>query len=221
MSRTVINIITGIILFMLIMSGTYITADSNTPSIEYLETKRDLRLSGTIKGYGGELINKATILIPELSRVAESDEQGFFELLGIPPGKYRLEISAKGYMEYRSDVFELKESSRTFIITLMKVLSEEIVVTATRTPKLYMEVPVKTQVISARQIDQKQATQLAEAIALTTGVRVENNCQNCNFTQVRINGMEGKYSQILIDNSPLFSSMIGVYGLEQIPSEMI
>ncbi|MCG2814919.1 MAG: TonB-dependent receptor [Candidatus Aminicenantes bacterium] len=206
---------------MLIMSGTYITADSNTPSIEYLETKRDLRLSGTIKGYGGELINKATILIPELSRVAESDEQGFFELLGIPPGKYRLEISAKGYMDYRSDVFELKESSRTFIITLMKVLSEEIVVTATRTPKLYMEVPVKTQVISARQIDQKQATQLAEAIALTTGVRVENNCQNCNFTQVRINGMEGKYSQILIDNSPLFSSMIGVYGLEQIPSEMI
>ncbi|MBU4330960.1 MAG: TonB-dependent receptor, partial [Acidobacteria bacterium] len=184
MSRTVINIITGIILFMLFMSGTSLTAGSNIPSIEYLETKRDLRLSGTIKGYGGELINKATILIPELSRTAESDEQGSFELLGIPPGKYRLEIFAKGYMDYRSDIFELKESSRTFKITLMKIIHEEIVVTATRTPKLYTEVPVKTQVISARQIDQKQATQLAEAIALTTGVRVENNCQNCNFTQV-------------------------------------
>ncbi len=181
----------------------------------------DLKLSGIIKGYDGEHINKAMILIPELSKTSESDEKGFFELLGIPPGKYHLEVFAKGYMDYRSEIFELKKSGRSFTITLIKKLSEEIVVTATRTPKLYMEVPVKTQVISARQIDQKQATQLAEAIALTTGVRVENNCQNCNFTQVRINGMEGKYSQILIDNSPIFSSMIGVYGLEQIPAEML
>jgi len=56
---------------------------------------------------------------------------------------------------------------------------------------------------------------------LTTGVRVENNCQNCNFTQVRINGMEGKYSQVLIDSSPVMSAMTGVYGLEQIPADML
>jgi outer membrane receptor for ferrienterochelin and colicins len=191
----------------------------NSP--EETEKMTDLKLSGLIKGYEGELIKGATILMPELSKVAESDERGLFELLGVPPGKYHLEVIADGYMDYRSDIFELKGRSRTFTITLVKKLSEEIVVTATRTPKLYMEVPVKTQVISSRQIEQKQATDLAEAVALTTGVRVESNCQNCNFTQVRINGMEGKYSQILIDNSPIFSSMIGVYGLEQIPAEML
>jgi outer membrane receptor for ferrienterochelin and colicins len=99
--------------------------------------------------------------------------------------------------------------------------AEEIVVTATRTPRLYAEVPVKTQIIGAREIEIRQATQLAESLAYTTGLRVETNCLNCNFTQVRINGMEGKYTQILIDNSPVFGSMVGVYGLEQIPAEMI
>jgi hypothetical protein len=54
-----------------------------------------------------------------------------------------------------------------------------------------------------------------------SGIRVETECQNCNFTQVRILGMDGRYSQILIDGDPIVSSLASVYGLEQIPEEMI
>ncbi len=180
-----------------------------------------LKLSGIVKSYEGDPIRGAVILIPEIGKSSESDGTGAFEFLAIPPGKYHLEVFADGYMDFISDVFGLEGSNKTFKITLLKKLSEEIVVTATRTKKLYAEVPVRTEVITARDIEQMQASQLAESLALTTGVRVESNCQNCNFTQVRINGMEGKYSQILIDNSPIFSSMIGVYGLEQIPAEML
>ncbi|MEZ3577131.1 MAG: TonB-dependent receptor [Muribaculaceae bacterium] len=53
------------------------------------------------------------------------------------------------------------------------------------------------------------------------GVRVENDCQNCGFTQVRINGLDGHYSQILMNSRPVFSALTGVYGLEQIPANMI
>ena len=53
------------------------------------------------------------------------------------------------------------------------------------------------------------------------GVRVENVCQNCGFTQVRINGLDGHYSQILMNSRPVFSALTGVYGLEQIPANMI
>lgn len=52
-------------------------------------------------------------------------------------------------------------------------------------------------------------------------MRVETNCQNCGFTQVRMNGLEGAYSQILIDSRPIFSALTGVYGLDQIPANMI
>jgi len=193
----------------------------NAPSEVQPEKVKFLKLIGVVKSYEGYPIKGAVILMPEISQSTESDEAGLFEFLAVPPGKYHLEVYADGYMDFISDVFNLQESNETFNITLMKKISEEIVVTATRTPKLYAEVPVKTEVIDAREIEQMEASQLAESLALTTGVRVECNCQNCNFTQVRINGMEGKYSQILIDNSPIFSSMIGVYGLEQIPAEML
>lgn len=62
---------------------------------------------------------------------------------------------------------------------------------------------------------------IADGLNFQPGLRVENNCNNCGFTQVRINGLEGPYSQILIDSRPIFSALSGVYGLEQIPVNMI
>lgn len=62
---------------------------------------------------------------------------------------------------------------------------------------------------------------LADGLVFQPGVRVENDCQSCGFSQARINGLEGHYSQILIDSRPIFSSLAGVYGLEQIPATMI
>jgi outer membrane receptor for ferrienterochelin and colicins len=50
---------------------------------------------------------------------------------------------------------------------------------------------------------------------------MESSCQNCGFQQVRINGLDGPYTQILIDSRPIFSALSGVYGIEQIPVNMI
>ena len=65
------------------------------------------------------------------------------------------------------------------------------------------------------------AVNLAQGLNFQPGVRVETNCQNCGFQQVRINGLDGPYTQILIDSRPIFSALSGVYGLEQIPANMI
>ena len=99
--------------------------------------------------------------------------------------------------------------------------SEDTVVTGTRTAKRLSSTPVKTEVIGRTELEQKNAFNLADALESETGVRVENNCQNCGFNQVRLNGLEGRYTQILIDGRPVVSSMAGVYLLEQIPEEMI
>ena len=70
-------------------------------------------------------------------------------------------------------------------------------------------------------VEQVGARTLADAVEYTTGVRVENNCQNCNFSQVRLLGLEGPYTQILMDGQPTLSSLAQVYGLEQIPARLI
>lgn len=178
-------------------------------------------VEGTVKDMQEEPVSGAVVLVPELGISVKTDKSGRFRIVGIEPGNYHIEVYAEGHIDYVSDAFHLGEDQRGFHIVLSKKISEEVVVTATRTPRIYAEVPVKTEVITQTEIKNKHAQNLAESLSMTTGIRVENKCQNCNFTQVRINGMEGKYSQVLINNSPIFSSMIGVYGLEQIPSEML
>ncbi len=97
----------------------------------------------------------------------------------------------------------------------------DVVVTATRRERLIEEVPVRTEVISATDIERTQARTLADAVEFTTGIRVENNCQNCGFSQIRMLGLDGGYVQILQDGRPLMSSLAMVYGIEQIPTSMV
>ena len=75
--------------------------------------------------------------------------------------------------------------------------------------------------INNKIFDLVSACSLADGLSFQPGVRVENDCQNCGFTQVRINGLDGHYSQILMNSRPVFSALTGVYGLEQIPANMI
>lgn len=96
-----------------------------------------------------------------------------------------------------------------------------IVVTGTLDARDRDEAPVRTQVIDRQQLEQRQARNLADAVDYTTGVRVETNCQNCGFTQLRVNGLGGAYTQVLIDGLPSFSALAGVYGLEQLPTELM
>lgn len=98
---------------------------------------------------------------------------------------------------------------------------EQVVVTGTRTERLLSEVPVRTEVLDRELLTAAAARSLADAIEFTPGVRVLNSCQNCNFTTLSMLGLEGMYSQVLFDSRPMFNSLSMVYGLEQIPAEMM
>ena len=98
---------------------------------------------------------------------------------------------------------------------------DDIVVTATKTPKRKTNSPIIINVINSKVIRNVQACNLSESLSFQTGLRVETDCQTCNYTQLRINGMSGGFSQILINGRPTFSPLMGLYALEQFPSNMI
>ena len=97
----------------------------------------------------------------------------------------------------------------------------EVVLTGTRTETRRTESPVLVSVTGGQTLSRLQACNLYEGLRFQTGLRVETNCQTCNYSQLRINGLPGGYSQILINGRPLFGSLTGMYGLEQLPSSMI
>ena len=98
---------------------------------------------------------------------------------------------------------------------------QDIVVTGTKTPKKKINSPIMINIINSETISNVQACNLSETLSFQTGLRIETDCQTCNYTQLRINGMSGGFSQILINGRPTFSPLMGLYALEQFPSNMI
>src|SRR5690606_22352916 len=97
----------------------------------------------------------------------------------------------------------------------------EVVVSATRYGLDRREAPVVVNILGPKLFNATQSVAMSETLAYQPGVRVENNCQNCGYSQVRLNGLEGAYSQILINSRSVFSALNSVYGLDQIPTSMI
>ena len=96
-----------------------------------------------------------------------------------------------------------------------------VVVSANRSETTRRMAPTLVNVMDVKVFENTNSSTLSQGLNFQPGVRVENNCQNCGFQQVRINGLDGPYTQILIDSRPIFSALAGVYGLEQIPANMI
>jgi len=111
---------------------------------------------------------------------------------------------------------EINFSQKDSIINL-----QDIVVTGTKTPKKKINSPIMINIINSETISNVQACNLSETLSFQTGLRIETDCQTCNYTQLRINGMSGGFSQILINGRPTFSPLMGLYALEQFPSNMI
>lgn len=108
------------------------------------------------------------------------------------------------------------------IDSLMDVfMLDQVVVTSSKSEVKRRESPSLVNVMTGKLLTTVGACSLADGLDFQPGVRVENDCQNCGFTQVRINGLDGHYSQILMNSRPVFSALTGVYGLEQIPANMI
>ncbi|MEW6618892.1 MAG: TonB-dependent receptor [bacterium] len=98
---------------------------------------------------------------------------------------------------------------------------EKVVVTATKGERVIADVPVRTEVITSKEIEAKGATNLYEALEGTPGIRVEQQCSYCNFSVCRMQGLEAGHVQILIDGQPVYSGLASVYGLQQVPTANI
>lgn len=152
-----------------------------------------------------------------------SDGTGHYYLKNLPEGKFTLVMKSIGYktIERQVTLNKGKTLEINFEAEEDAVSLDGVVVSANRNETTRRMAPSLVNVLDSKVFETTHSTSLADGLNFQTGVRVENNCQNCGFQQVRINGMEGPYTQILVDSRPIFSALTGVYGLEQIPANMI
>lgn len=178
-------------------------------------------LKGIVESSDGSL-PYATVSMKGTTIGTVTDQQGRFEFKQWPADSVTLRVQAVGYK-----TTEVSIGSESVIEPIVIRLAQdriglsEVVVTANRYEVNRQETPVIVNVLRPGLLQATNAVCMADGLGFQPGIRIENNCQNCGFQQVRINGLEGPYTQILIDSRPIFSALSGVYGIEQIPVAMI
>ncbi len=163
----------------------------------------------------------ANVFIKSLEKGAIADEKGVYKLTGLKSGTYILEVSFTGYTSLQQKILITDQNTSLDFQLEVNSSLEEVVITGTRTFKRKTSSPVIVNILSSTTLNNVQACNLSEGLKFQPGLRVETNCQTCNYTQLRMNGLAGGYSQILINGRPIFSPLTGLYGLEQIPTNMI
>ena len=165
----------------------------------------------------------ATVTLRGTTLGTSSDENGNFRLNKILPGTHRLMVSCVGYKDAMQDVaLDAGQSLETnFSLREDLLQMDAVVVTGNKDAIRRSEAPTIVNTLSPKLMRAVSARTISEGLVYIPGVRMENNCQNCGFNQVRLNGMEGEYTQILVDGYPIFSGLMGVYGMELIPANMI
>jgi len=139
----------------------------------------------------------------------------YFDLRRIfPPPNYLTLALLAAFSAHSAD----PETDNRRLVELDKV---NVVSTATRSERLLSEVPIRTEVLRNEDITLRTALDFSRAIELVNGLRVENNCQNCNTSDVRLLGLDGMYNQLLFDGAPLMSGLGRVYGIEQVPAAFV
>ena len=193
-------------------------------SVEENEKGTDANIYGhVVDAKSGEHVPYAIINVKGTTIATTTDMTGHFFLKNLPEGTFTIEAKYMGYTTMSKMVTTKKNTSKelNFNLSPSDLSLDEVVVSANRSETKRRMAPNLVNVINGKVFDITQSTCLAQGLNFQPGVRTEDNCQNCGFTQVRINGLDGHYSQILVDSRPIFSSLNGVYGLEQIPANMI
>lgn len=213
------------------MSNFYFTFAQNTTNLKNLIFiltlltssllfSQDFSISGFVNS-NNDVLAFANITIKSQSKGAIANEDGYYTIENLHPGTYVIEASFTGYKTLKNTV-TITDKNELVNFNLSEVsLLDEIVITGTKTFKRKTDSPVIVNVLNSQALINVQACNLSEGLKFQPGLRVETDCQTCNYTQLRMNGLAGGYSQILVNGRPIFSPLTGLYGLEQIPINMI
>ncbi|MBL0913612.1 MAG: TonB-dependent receptor plug domain-containing protein [Bacteroidia bacterium] len=169
------------------------------------------QVSGYIYDENGQPLSRATILSESSKDATTTDSLGYFSLR---TRSSVLKISHMGYHNqllsgiHSDTLLEVRMQSSLDILPLV-VIREGV------------DDPVSVTRVSAADMQQTGACILMEGIQQTPGIRSQNQCNVCGTTEIRINGMDGPYTQVLIDGMPIVSGLGSVYAMQSIPVSII
>ncbi|MEJ7692864.1 MAG: TonB-dependent receptor plug domain-containing protein [Daejeonella sp.] len=171
----------------------------------------------------GEPLIGATVNIASLRKSASTKETGQVTFTNIPDGKLVLEIRYVGYVTRQDSMFLPLKVSAPVIFTLEPAEEEEleeIMVSSTRSSRTIDNIPTRIEVIAGEELDEKgnmKPGDIRMVLNESTGIQTQQTSATSANASIRIQGLDGRYTQILKDGFPLFSGAASGLGLLQTP----
>lgn len=174
-------------------------------------------ITGQVQNEAGDPLPGVNVFWENAQRGTTTDLNGMFSI-GRNGGDSVLIFKMMGFETIKITAIHL---SLNITMATAALSLDAMTVSSNRIVGSNKKSPVDVGVINDEMIESAGAVCLSESINFQSGVRLESDCQTCNYTQVRMNGLGGGYTQILVNSRPIFGSLIGLYGLEQYPTNWI
>lgn len=184
----------------------------------------DAHIAGhVLDAHSGEHLSFVNVQVEGTALGCLTDESGHFYLKNLPEGQLTIIFSMIGYETEKRTITLHRDTLVEMNVRIAETsfMIDNVVVTANKYETKQKEVATIVNIIPPLIIESTTSNSMADVLNFQTGLRVEETCSNCGVPQIRINGLEGQYTQILMDSRPIFSSLASVYGLEQLPAGMV
>ncbi len=175
-----------------------------------------------IDEHNKQSIPGAIVLIANTSIAASSDSLGVAELKNIPDGEQQLQCSYIGYRKYVTKITFPYKKTLPFVIELESESGElnEVVVSTTRSNRTISDIPTRIELINGEELEEKTSMQpgnIKMILSESTGIQTQQTSVSSGNTTIRIQGLDGRYTQLLKDGLPLYSGFAGGLSILQIP----
>ncbi|MBB4638116.1 TonB-dependent receptor domain-containing protein [Longimicrobium terrae] len=166
----------------------------------------------------GEPVADATVRADSVI-VRTTDASGT-AVLGLAPGRWTIRVGKMPFMLGIVTLTAARDTTVTVDLQGETLELEEIIVTSTRTGRRLEDEPTRVEVLSREEVEEKMMMTPGDVSMMlneTSGLRVQTTSPSLGGANVRVQGLRGRYTQILSDGLPLYGGQSGALGLLQIP----
>jgi outer membrane receptor protein involved in Fe transport len=168
-----------------------------------------------------EMLEGVTAQINGSAKATASDSSGRISFKNLTPGKIKIIFSFVGYEDEELN-FIIPQTQAPVIIYLKKKedKEEEVIITSSRTNSRIEDLPTKVEVIGSEEMDEEAGTMPGNVAGLLgdlAGIQNQRASVTSGSVDLRVQGLPGKYTQILRDGLPLFGGYSGSFSVLQIP----
>jgi len=179
-------------------------------------------LTVVIKNAGsGEVLPGAAALLAGTGKGAIADANGVAVISNIPNGKQVLTFRFTGFEEH-TETLTFPRSNDTLFVLLEAAAEEieEVVISSTRSTRTIQNIPTRVELIGGEELEEKgnmKPGDIRMMLNESTGIQTQQVSATSANASIRIQGLDGRYTQLLKDGFPLYAGFSGGLGLLQTP----